>query len=80
MRELTKLEVIFGRAFAYELADFDSVMDLVLKQKIKTEKLITNRIGLMQFIDHYPGVLKKHENLKTAIISSPLLLSNELRL
>ena len=63
----------FRRGFAYHIADFDAVAQLMIRGRLNTESLITKRIRLDDFGSTYPNNLAKHENIKVAVINDDLL-------
>lgn len=72
LRYLEDHGVVFGRAFAYEVGDFYEVIGLIKNGKLLTSFLLTNRVDLLQFVEMFPTILKKHEHLKTVIVNRRL--------
>ncbi len=58
-----------GRAFAYEMSDFQDVMDLIEEGRIRTAGLITTRIPLSDVPQRFAEFFNKERHFKIAIIS-----------
>ena len=58
-----------GRAFAYKFSDFSTVMDLILKKKIKTDLLVSTRVELSEFADKFPNFQKSENASKIMILN-----------
>jgi L-iditol 2-dehydrogenase len=59
-----------GRAFAYELEDFQVVMQIMLDKKINTDLLVSNRVNLSQFVDYFSENYKSKSAGKIIIVNN----------
>jgi threonine dehydrogenase-like Zn-dependent dehydrogenase len=71
-RALVERNVRFGRAFAYELADFTEVMRLMVDGRLETAALVTRRIRLLDAPGQWPLVEHKADDLKTVLVNEGL--------
>ena len=53
LSELAELNMLFGRAFAYELGDFPIVMQLILDNSINSNLLIADHLTKAEFVEYF---------------------------
>jgi len=64
LKNIIMRKFIWGRAFAYMIEDFDEVMKLIKKNKIKTKDLVTKEIKFDNLLAVQDIFLKKNYHIK----------------